>query len=238
MPHFVALHNQLHQSVTVDTSKIEIQGAQEHMVPVVLSEFLKLVVSYPIVFTKSSDTGKFLAVALLGFDKNENLFWQKQQWQSIYIPLNISRQPFFVGTEAGQTIICLDTQSPCITHDVNHEPLFDKQGNDSVYLQQVKSQLAQLLDGEAKTADFIRTLRELNFIVPLTLDISFADQQDQRVQGLYSIDENRLAQLNAEQLVQLQTQHYLQPIYTMLASLGQIYALIQKKNERLGYGRD
>lgn len=235
MPHFVALHNQLHQAITIDTGNIEAQGAQEHMVPVVLSEFLKLVVSYPIVFTKSSDTGQFLAVVLLGFAKQENLFWQNQQWQSIYVPLNISRQPFFVGNEAGQTIICLDTQSPCITNDINHEPLFDKQGKDSAYLQQVKSQLAQLLDGETKTTDFIHTLRELNLIVPLTLDISFADQQEHRVQGLYSIDEDRLARLNAEQLVQLQTQHYLQPIYTMIASLGHIYALIQKKNERLGY---
>lgn len=235
MPQFVALHNQLHQSITIDTSKIEAQGAQEHMVPVVLSEFLKLVVSYPIVFTKSSDTGQFLAVALLGFAKNENLFWQDQQWHSIYVPLNISRQPFFVGNEAGQTIICIDTQSPCLTNDIHHEPLFDPQGKDSTYLHQVKSQLAQLLDGETKTTDFIRTLRELNLIVPLTLDIAFADRQEYRVQGLYSIDEDRLAQLNTEQLVQLQTQHYLQPIYTMIASLGHIYALIQKKNERLGY---
>jgi hypothetical protein len=235
MPHFVALHNQLHQSISIDTSKIEAQGANERMVPVVLGEFLKLVVDYPILFTKSAETGQFLAVALLGFEANENLFWQDQQWQSIYVPLNIHRLPFFVGKENEQSIICIDTQSPCVADNRCHETLFGDQGNDSAYLQKMKSQLAHLLDGEAKTARFTRALLELNLIMPMTLDIHFANRQEQRVQGLYTINEERLGQLDAEQMLQLQAQGYLQPIYTMIASLGQIYALIQKKNERLGY---
>ncbi|HTF97136.1 MAG TPA: SapC family protein [Cellvibrio sp.] len=234
MLHFVALNDALHKDLKINTALIEAQGAYERMVPVVLSEYLKLIVSYPIVFTKNAETGKFISVALLGFDERENLFWSDSKWDSIYLPLNISRQPFYVGDEAGETIICIDSKSPCIARDSEGEPLFEPDGGDTPYLQRMKSQLSQLLKGEQETRVFINALLELNLIMPMTLDISFANQQPQRVQGLYTINEERLAQLDAEQLLRLKEKNYLQPIYTMMGSLGQIYALIQKKNERLG----
>jgi hypothetical protein len=232
MTNFVALHNQLHQSLRIDTQQIEAVGATNNMVPVVISEFLRLVVHYPIVFTKSSENGNFLCVSLLGFEPGENLFWINSQWQSIYTPLNIMRQPFFIGQENNQTLICIDTDSSTLKTGQG-EPIFDSMGKETDYLQKIKSRLAELLDGESRTRDFIKALLELNLIMPMALDISFANAQQQRVQGLYTINEERLAQLDADQLIHLQEQGYLQPIYTMIASLGQIYALIQKKNERL-----
>lgn len=232
MSNFVALHNQHHQQLRIDTQLIESLGATNNMVPVVISEFLRLVVNYPIVFTKSGETGNFLCVALLGFETGENLFWHNNQWQSIYTPLNIMRQPFFIGQENNQTLICIDTDSHTLTTGQG-EAIFDSAGKETDYLQKIKARLAELLEGEAHTQQFIKTLLTLNLIMPMSLDISFANAQQQRVQGLYTINEERLAQLDATQLITLQQQGYLQPIYTMVASLGQIYALIQKKNERL-----
>ncbi len=232
MTNFVALHNQHHQQLRIDTQLIESLGATNNMVPVVISEFLRLVVHYPIVFTKSSETGNFLCVALLGFESGENLFWNNNQWQSIYTPLNIMRQPFFIGHENNQTLICIDTDSHTLTTGQG-EAIFDSTGKETDYLQKIKARLAELLEGETHTQEFIKTLLALNLIMPMALDISFANAQQQRVQGLYTINEERLAQLDATQLITLQQQGYLQPIYTMVASLGQIYALIQKKNERL-----
>ncbi len=233
MTNFVALHNQLHQQLRIDTQLIESLGATNNMVPVVISEFLRLVVHYPIVFTKSSETGNFVCVALLGFEPGENLFWNNNQWQSIYTPLNIMRQPFFIGKENNQILICIDTDSSTLKSGQG-EAIFDSTGKETGYLQKIKSRLAELLDGETSTQDFIKALLALNLIMPMALDISFANTQQQRVQGLYTINEERLAQLDTNQLFSLQQQGYLQPIYTMIASLGQIYALIQKKNERLG----
>lgn len=232
MTNFVALHNQLHQALRIDTGLVESLGASNNMVPVVLSEFLRLVVHYPIVFTKNSETGNFLAVALLGFENGENLFWNNEQWQSIYTPLNIMRQPFFIGQENNQAVICIDTASSVLTTGKG-EAIFDTAGMETDFLQTIKSRLAELLEGETRIQDFIKALLALNLIMPMALDISFANAQQQRVQGLYTINEERLAQLDASELISLQQQGYLQPIYTMIASLGQIYALIQKKNERL-----
>lgn len=233
MTNFVALHNQHHRQLRIDTQLIESLGATNNMVPVVISEFLRLVVHYPIVFTKSGETGNFLCVALLGFESGENLFWNNNQWQSIYTPLNIMRQPFFIGQENNQSLICIDTDSRTLKTGQG-EAIFDSTGKETDYLHKIKARLAELLEGEKHTQEFIKTLLALNLIMPMALDISFANAQQQRVQGLYTINEERLAQLDATQLFTLQQQGCLQPIYTMIASLGQIYALIQKKNERLG----
>lgn len=232
MTTFVALHPQLHKHLTIDPARIEAHGAKERMVPVVMSEFLKLVVHYPIVFTKNNDTGKFVCVALLGFDSHENLFWQGNQWQSIYTPLNIMRQPFFIGTENGKTLICIDTDSPCFT-SAQGEPLFSPQGEETNFLHTAKQRLAELMNGERETQDFVDTLLALKLIMPMALNITFANQQEQRIQGLYTIDEEQLDLLSAEQLALLQQQRYLKPIYAMVTSLGQLYSLIQKKNERI-----
>lgn len=233
MTQFVALHNQHHQQLRIDPERIEALGAHQQMVPVVLSEFLKLVVHYPIVFSKNSETGQFVCSALLGFTAGENLFWQNNQWQGIYTPLQIMRQPFFIGEQQGQTIICIDMESNVLTTGKG-EAIFDSSGQETDYLQQAKTRLAALINGENETQVFIKTLLALNLIMPMALDISFANQQQQRIQGLYTINEETLAQLGSEQLMQLQQQGYLKPIYTMIASLGQIYALIQKKNAQLG----
>jgi len=232
MPTFVALDNQQHKSLKVSTQTIEAQGAEERMVPVVLSEFLKLAVHYPIAFTKNMETGKFLCVALLGFEEKENLFWQNNSWDSIYTPLNIMRQPFFIGNDNGTGVICINSESPCLSTQEG-EAIFDGDGADASYLQKIKVMLAELLQGEAQTAEFIQSLLELKLIMPMALDITFANQQEQRVEGLYTIDEDQLAGLSGEQLLLLQQKEYLKPIYTMIVSLSHIYALIHKKNQRL-----
>ena len=232
MSAFVALNNQHHKNLTVDSTKIEAQGAHENMVPVVLSEFLKLVVQYPIVFTKNAQTGRFVCVAVLGFEPQENLFWQNNQWHGIYTPLNIMRQPFFIGQENEGSIICIDTQSPCL-HQSQGGNLFTAEGKETDFLGGIKSMLAELIKGEAQTQAFITALLEQKLIMPMSLDITFENQTEQQVQGLYTIDENQLEKLNSDALFILQQHNYLKPIYTMIASLGHIYSLIQKKNERL-----
>ena len=46
------------------------------MCAVVLNEIARLVIEYPIVFTKNGDTGQFVCVALFGVDPQENVYWR------------------------------------------------------------------------------------------------------------------------------------------------------------------
>jgi len=209
------------------------------MMPVVMSEFLKLSIQYPILFTKDSETGQFVCVALFGFEDGENLFWQDGEWDAVYTPLNVRRQPFFVGEndqkqheQDNDYIICINMDDASVDEKTG-ESIFDATGKETEFLNSMQSILGSLIDGETQTRRFIDKLLELKLVTPISLDITFANQQEIRAEGMYSIDEDKLKSLDKETLVQLYASDYLGPIYTMVASLGQIYALIQKKNARI-----
>lgn len=246
MSQFVALHPAAHKNTCVRTDLIEASGASERMVPVVVSELQKLIVNYPVVWTKKADTGEFICVALLGFDENENLFWEGGAWSSIYVPLNISRQPFFVGGAEKKSVagakgldasspasyeICID-QSSALVSEEQGEPLFESDNTESAYLQALKAMLAQLVDGEQQTQALCRHLLALDLLVPLQLELSFENGSSRSLQGVYTIDDDKIAQLADVDIIALQRQGFLQYIHLMQASLSHLYGLIDKKNKR------
>lgn len=231
MDRLIALNSAAHRNLRVDQQQVLAQAAQLNMVPVVLGEFLKLCVQYPIALTKNGQTGRFTCVALFGFDKAENLFWKQERWDALYVPLQVSRQPFFLTPDH---MVCVDTMHPSV-QQAHGQAIFDDRGAETPYLQRAKQMLAALLDGEQPTDIFIRKLLSLELIRPMRLEIEFANRQQQRVEGLYTIDEARLKALAAETIAELHSLDYLGPIYTMLASLGHIYSLVQRKNELLAH---
>jgi hypothetical protein len=229
MNRLVALNSAGHRDLRVNPEQVLAHAAQLNMVPVVLAEFLKLCVQYPIALTKNGTTGQFTCVALFGFEKNENLFWQLDRWDALYVPLQVSRQPFFLGSGGA---VCIDTLHPAV-QQTNGHAIFDEQGVETAYLQQSKQMLAALLEGEEQTERFIRKLLALELIRPMRLEIEFVNRHKQRVEGLYSVDEARLKELAPGTVAELHSLDYLAPIYTMLASLGHIYSLVQRKNQLL-----
>ena len=257
MSSLVLLEKSRHQGLKIDVEKAEAHAADERMMPVVMSEFLKLAVHYPIVVTKNAETGSFVCVALLGFEKGENLFWKNQGWDAIYTPLNVQRQPFFVGndsdSEAAQSgsekserfVICLNSASDSLVKNTaaaersdarQVRSLFHEDGSETDYLQRIRTVLSELLTGEQQTRQFVATLAEMKLLTPVALDITFANGDAQRVEGIYSIDEEGLNSLSGEAILQLRSSGYLSSIYTMLVSLGQLYSLIERKNRMLEKG--
>ena len=234
MNRLIALDSAAHRQLRVDPAQVLAQASRLNMLPVVLGEFLKLCVHYPIVLTKNGATGQFTCIALFGFEKHENLFWKQDRWDALYVPLQVMRQPFFLGP--GQDWgVCIDTMHAAVNQSLG-DAIFDERGAETAYLQQVKQRLAALLDGEEHTERFVHKLLALELLRPMRLEIEFANSQKLRVEGLYTVDEARLKALPAEAIVELHRLDYLAPIHTMLASLGHIYSLVQRRNEWLRQG--
>ena len=231
MSRLIALNSAAHRQLRVDQAQVLAQASRLNMLPVVLGEFLKLCVQYPIVLTKNGATGQFTCIALFGFAKHENLFWKQDRWDALYVPLQVTRQPFFLGTVQDK-VVCIDTENAAVTR-THGEVIFDEAGAETGFLRQVKQMLAALLEGEEQTDRFVRKLLALELIRPMRLEIEFVNRQKQRVEGLYTIDEARLQALPAGTIAELHALEYLAPIHTMLASLGHIYSLVQRKNQCL-----
>ena len=238
MTNLVVVDNKNHLNLKVDSSKTEQHGAELNLIPVVMSEFINIAVQYPLVITKHAESGQFVFAAMLGFEMGENLFWRDEQWQGLYLPLQIRRQPFFVSnadknSEKGDYVICFDSESPTISQE-NGQALFDENGNDSDYFQQAKSCLAQLLRGEADNKHLLAHLEKIDLLQVMKMEITFANQQTTTLNGLYTIDQEKLAQLSAENIATLHRDGLLQAIYTLITSLGQMHQLIDLKNKKLG----
>jgi hypothetical protein len=241
MAQLVAIDNKNHLNLKVDAAKAELHGAGLHLVPAVMSEFTSMAVQYPLVITKNADTGQFVVAAMLGFESGENLFWRSGQWQGLYLPLQIRRQPFFVGNPeqnseqkvAGDYVVCFDSESPAIVSN-DGQALFSEDGVDTEYFQQAKYCLAQLLEGELANKKLLEQLQSMELLQVMQMEVTFANQQSTTLNGLYTIDTEKLAALSAEKIASLHKAGLLQAIYTLITSLGQIHHLIDLKNKQLG----
>lgn len=241
MNNLIAIDSHLHRNLAIDNKKIEQHGAHLNLVPLVVAEFTHAASQYPIVLTKNEETGQFGFAALTGFEMGENLFWQDQQWQGLYLPLQIQRQPFFIGASQESNNdayqVCFDADSPALCQgdepSENGQLLFTQDGAETEYFQHAKQCLSQLLQGEKANEQLLQQLTELQLIQPMSLEITFANEQNKRINGLYTIDKDKMSQLSQESVFKLFQTGMLESIYAMLTSLGQLYALIERKNRQL-----
>jgi hypothetical protein len=209
------------------------------MCAVTLSEIPRLVVEYPIAFTKSSESGPLIPVALFGVNPEQNLYWRDDRWNSITVPLNIGRQPFFVGLAdkpagaAGEKglVPCIDLENPGV-QDSAGEALFDASGAETPYLRHKLALLAELVDSEQKTQGFVEKLTALELIQPIQLELKSPDSPSRKISGLHSIEEKKLRALDGAALAEMNGLGYLHAIHAMLSSLGHLQILARRATGR------
>ena len=237
----VELSRSEHAGLRIRADLVEASAAGQHLVPIVVSEFRKAAVQYPIVFAKNPETGRFSAYVLNGLGVEENLFWSGTELDVAYVPLNVRRQPFYVGTEdapntPATNVLCIDLDSPCLDSS-GAKTLVNPDGSDSAYLQEILSILGELVAGRKATEQFIATVLSLDLLAPIMLDIMLDDGTPLQVTGLYSVDEEKLRQLDAGEVARLWQTGSLDLIYTVLIASGQIFKLVRLKNQRIALRR-
>lgn len=240
MPRYETLDNVAHKDLRVVTRFGAEFGDAMGMVPAFPTEFAELQREYPIFFRKDPASGQFQSVALLGFDKEENLFLQGDRWSAGYLPGVIARGPFLIGFQEQQVDGQL-RREPVIHVDMEHarvgqgegEPVFLPQGGNSPYLQHIITILRGINDGVEAGRVMFAALDRLELIQPISLDVRFDATHSVNLTGLYGIDRDRLAALDAEALHGLHRDGWLEGVYLILASLNNMRRLIAEKQRRL-----
>lgn len=234
----VLLQGSAHADLRVNPVPAGVKCASVRNVSVILPEFQHLALNYPIVLTKNPETGAFSCVALFGFEENENLFVVDGVWQALYIPLNIVRGPFMLGTqsdskgEASEHVLLIDLDDERV-QSTKGELLFNDRGFPTPFLEKMTSIMRTLKDGTLDTARFTDCLLEMNLVAPAQLKIEFANGEHREVHGVYTIDPERLKDLSLDVLQRLHGSGYLEAVYAMQLSFGHIRTLIEKKNRQL-----
>jgi hypothetical protein len=228
-----------HAGLRIRADLVEASAARQHLIPIVVSEFRKAATQYPIVFAKHPETGRFAPYVLCGLGLEENLFWSGTELDVAYVPLNVRRQPFYVGTndaDPAANVLCIDLDSPCLD-DSGAKRIVNPDGSDSAYLKEILSILGELVAGQRATEQFIAAVLSLDLLTPIMLDIVLDDGTPLQVQGLYGLDEDKFRQLDEREIARQWHTGFLDLIYAVLMASGQIFKLIRLKNQRIALSR-
>ncbi|WP_157995036.1 SapC family protein [Peristeroidobacter soli] len=229
----VELSRSEHRELKIRADRVEADAARQHLIPIVVSEFRKAATQYPIVFAKHPDTGRFAPYVLSGLDVQENLFWTGTGLDVAYVPLNVRRQPFYVGSE---NVLCIDLDHAAVD-GAGTRTLVNADGSDSAYLKEILAVLGELVTGRTATEQFIAAVLSLDLLAPIVLDIVLDDGTPLQVQGLYGLDEERFRQLATAEVTRLWQAGQLDLIYAVMVASGQIFNLIRLKNQRIALSR-
>jgi len=234
------LNNVAHKDLRVITRRSAAFGDNVATVMTVPTEFADVQREYPIFFRKDSATGEFMSLALLGFAKNENLFLDEHGWHASYIPGFIARGPFLIGFQeresAGEQIrepvIHIDLDDPRVS-STEGEPVFLPLGGGSRYLDRIALILNGLSVGLGVSKAMFAAFIAADLIEPVKLEIKFTNPDEQYdLLGLHTINQQKLANLDAESLHRLNSAGFLQGAFLVASSLNNVQRLIDLKNRR------
>lgn len=202
------------------------------------TEFVELQKEYPILIRQNSESKKFQATALLGLNKDENLYLNpayRSGWAANYIPAAIVKGPFLIGMqsedeESGKNpVVHIDLDHPKVSEQDGY-PLFLEHGGTSPYLDHIASVLKVIHEGMATQDIMFSAFSELDLIEPVTIDIDLNNGEKRQLVGNYTINEEKLASLSGDKLEQLSKRGFLPLAYAVIASMTNIRKLIKIKN--------
>jgi hypothetical protein len=197
------------------------------------AEFEELQREFAIVFRRRE--AGLQAYALLGLDRDENLFLSGDRWASRYVPAMHQRGPFSIGmvrgsaeAETGEPMIHVDMDDPRVGNDEGL-PLFLEHGGNAPYLNLMSGVLRLLYAGMRDAPPAYAALDEAGLLTPVTLNIEVTEDRQYTVPDVLVVDIERLAALTGEPLERLHGSGILRLAIFAAASLGNIQQLIARK---------
>lgn len=196
-------------------------------VRLVLSEIVTAAAACPLLFSKHPDTGAFYAGAMMGF-KAEECLVDRPDGQPAFRPLEADRDGFFTVGEN----IALDRDNRRFSTREG-DSLFDSQGQPTASLKAAQNALGQLIAGAEATDMFIARMLSHRLIEPIDIALNFDDGERLRLEGLYTVSLDMLADVNDAAALELFRSGHMQYAYAMAGSLRHISLMARRRNERL-----
>lgn len=239
MTNRVLLNNIDHADLRVITRHGPEFGDAINQVLVFPNEFEDLQREYPLFFRKDAG-GQYQAVALLGLDRDENLFLADSGWNARYVPAAQQRGPFSIVLQAPppgtagepQAMIHIDLDHPRVSR-TDGEPLFLPAGGNAPYLQHVSRLLGAIYDGLEIGHPFFESLDRLGLIEPVEVEAALTDGRTYVIPGLFTVSEAGLAAIAGEELERLHRSGALRAAYAVRSSLANLPHLIDAKLRKL-----
>ncbi len=233
MANIVAIKKEQHQKLKLANKRNLKQVSGQHIIPVTASEFAQAASSFPVVIVKDPESERYRSVAMLGLESGENLFFKEDKWLGLYIPQSIGMAPFMLGVDPDKEktlTACVDLDSEFIGED-KELALFDEKGEETDVLKNVQQSLGRMYENERMTDQFIKELADNDLLQELELKLNGVSGDNKKLVGIFTVNEEKIAKLADDKVLDFHKRGLFVPIYAMLGSLSQVNRLIQLRND-------
>jgi hypothetical protein len=228
------LNNKQHANLKIQYANDVSRFQNQNLIPITVQDFIPLSTEFPIIFVKNEDTGQFTSVAMMGIRSGINLYCQDVEWSCAVAPVGFHNAPLSLvktGENSEEVMVCFDENSPFVSNE-NGDALFDKEGQQTDFLNRKTQALLNIADFTEQTQAIIGILAKKKLLTSKQLNVKLTSEEEPiLLNGIYLIDEKVLNSLPAQEFEELRTQGLLPLIYAQLASLHQITRLTIKQNK-------
>lgn len=233
MSDYEVLEPSRHAQLRIDEQQRTQLFTQRHMVNIELKEAVQAAADFPLFISKVADNSRWAISALCGLAPGENVYVDNLQWQAQYTPLCLQTLPFIMHRQdsTSDPAVLIDSRSPVLSA-THGEPLYLTSGRPTAYLNNKSKLLKDRVAAMEQTALLLQQLADLALFRPLDLVLQFRDESQQRVSGLFGIDEQALHALSGDQLQALNANNTLAALFNILGSVFQVNRLIRLHNSK------
>lgn len=233
------LNNVDHKDLKIDTQAGLYENEQVNRTVIYVTEIADLHKEFPLVFYKHPDTEQLQLHAILGLEKDENLFLEKNGWTSRFVPALLARGPFSLGYQKSEDdqndrsapIICVDMQDSRV-NTVQGEEVFLQFGGEAPYLTYVKKALQTIENGIKFDKTLFTLVEELDLLEPVSIQVKLSNVGEVNFNDYYTVNQQKLAQLQGESLVKLSEFGVLSLLYFVISSMANFQHLTELKNAK------
>ena len=198
-------------------------AAGDALCPLVAQELPKAMLSMPIGFMAEGQC--YVPVAVQGLAAGQNLLVALDgRWLAPYIPAPYRGYPFrMASTEQGEQVLCIDEASGLLSESAG-EPFFNEDGTPHQSVVEILNFFTQIEANRQLTRSICTVLQQHGLIQPWPITVQ-GEHGEQKVEGLFRIDEAALNALSAEALSEVRNAGGLTMAYCQLLSMQHLSTL-------------
>ena len=205
-------------------------AAKTNSVPLTAIEFAAAAAHYPIVFAGTGD--RVMPALVLGARDGHNFFVDAAgQWRAgTYIPAFVRRYPFVFSMDAEQKnfILNIDEDYDGVNREGRGERLFDSDGKQTSYLQNILKFLQEYQGQFRRTEAFCKRLQDLGLLQPMQAQFQLADGEKRSLSGFMAIDREMLKGIGGDDLRAMFDTDELECAYLHLHSLRHFQGMLSQ----------
>jgi hypothetical protein len=228
------LSSSLHADLKLDTKATSPYFAAANAIPLTIDEFVSAQRFFPIVFSGGDQA---VPLALLGLNEGVNVFVDDQgtPLNPMYVPAYVRRYPYLLARldeRAEELSLCFDPDSGLLTEKGDGPALFDGD-KPSEALNTILKFCEDFEIAAQRTSAFVKELTEMDLLIDgeVTIQPEGSDQPFV-YRGFRMVDENKLREMNGDQLRKINQNGILALIIAHLFSLSSIRELFARQQQQ------